>query len=283
MWIRIDPEQSKPHERTGFRHPNIVEWTKANRGKILSALLTMCRAWFADGSPKYNTPVMGSFDHWTRTVGNILAHSGISGFLANAGELWETADSEGTEWEAFLSHWLDVFGNEPITTKTLVNACENSTMLGHSIANVLPSCISDAISGKGDCCAKIGRRFTERKGRHYGPEGYHIVKGKATNQGKTWIVAKKSDGSDGNYISTDFFDGDTSKDINNESGGSMKQPSLPSQPSLSTTSTPNVEVNTTDLEAENIDTGYCPRCQSTFTYRRIGNSRQMVTKCKCEK
>ncbi len=55
--IRLDARVDQPWRRSGFRHPNLTAWVKANRGKLVAACLTLCRAWVAAGMPRGGTIV----------------------------------------------------------------------------------------------------------------------------------------------------------------------------------------------------------------------------------
>lgn len=185
VWIRIDPKQAKPHERDGFLHPNLTEWVLDNRGRLLSALLTLCRAWFADGSPAYPVPAFGSFEGWARTIGGILAHAGVAGFLGNRERLWEQSDTESGEWEAFLSAWVECYGCRAITPKELVRDIET----GAQIADVVPTALSDAVvHGKGNSFSRVGYQLKARLGKRYGPRGLRLERGPQKSRGNTWLV-----------------------------------------------------------------------------------------------
>jgi len=184
IWIRIDPRLAKPHEREGFRHPNLTQWVSENRGRLLSALLTLCRAWYAAGCPAYPVLAFGSFETWTRTVGGILSHAGVSGFLGNRDRLWEQSDTESAEWEAFLANWLELYGTAPVTPKQLVQ----DIAAEEGIAEAIPASISDAVHGKGDSCSRVGYQFRARLGRRYGPRGLRLERGPRKSTGITWTV-----------------------------------------------------------------------------------------------
>src|SRR5262249_29538717 len=50
-WIRLDAQCSEPWRNRQFRHPDLPGWVRANRGRLLSASLTLARAWFVAGCP----------------------------------------------------------------------------------------------------------------------------------------------------------------------------------------------------------------------------------------
>jgi len=184
VWIRIDPEMAKPHERDGFLHPNLEEWVKDNRERLLVALLTLCRFWYADGCPTYPTPTFGSFEKWCSIVGSIMAHAGVSGFLENRDGLWEQSDSESGEWETFLAAWQRIYGAVPITAKELLEDITH----GNDISNAIPESVSEAISGNGDKCSKIGFLFKARLEKRYGARNLRLEKMPRNSKGQPWTV-----------------------------------------------------------------------------------------------
>ncbi len=120
-WIRLDSQLARPWQRPteGFRHPNLLGWASENRGELLSALLTIARAWHVAGQPATEVPPLGSFEAWARTVRGILAFAGVQGFLQNLDALYEQNDEETSEWEAFLIAWSTVFGEDTVTVADL--------------------------------------------------------------------------------------------------------------------------------------------------------------------
>ncbi|GCE15305.1 bifunctional DNA primase/polymerase [Tengunoibacter tsumagoiensis] len=111
--IRLDARMSKPFKRKGFKHTDLASWALEHRAEIVGALLTLARAWYAAGKPRYeHLPAMGTMTGWVEVVGGILEYAGVSGFLANLDTLQEQADEEGPQWETFLLSWRKVFGEE---------------------------------------------------------------------------------------------------------------------------------------------------------------------------
>ncbi|MGH6813689.1 MAG: hypothetical protein ACREDM_15565 [Methylocella sp.] len=92
--IRLDARLDQPWRRGGFRHPGLMAWIKANRGRLVAACLTLCRAWVAAGMPR-GSAIVGSFESWAAVIGGILAVAEVPGFLGNVDETIEAADAEG--------------------------------------------------------------------------------------------------------------------------------------------------------------------------------------------
>ena len=108
-WIRLDAKKTRPWQREGFRHPDLLSWVSKNRGSLVHALLTIARAWFVAGKPKADgVPRLGSFEAWAETVGGIVAYACIPGFLGNLEALYEKADEGNREWEGFLVSWSEM-------------------------------------------------------------------------------------------------------------------------------------------------------------------------------
>ena len=111
--IRLDPQEERPWQRTGFRHPDLMTWVRANRARLVAAGLTLCQAWIAAGRPR-GSRTIGSFENWAQVIGGVLEVAGIAGFLGNLDEMMEASDSEGTGWSAFIAAWWDRFGTAEV-------------------------------------------------------------------------------------------------------------------------------------------------------------------------
>ena len=111
--IRLDPHEERPWQRTGFRHPDLMTWVRANRPRLVAACLTLCQAWIAAGKPR-GARTIGSFENWAHVVGGVLEVASIPGFLGNLDEMMEASDSEGAGWSAFIAAWWDRFGTAEV-------------------------------------------------------------------------------------------------------------------------------------------------------------------------
>ena len=130
--IRLDARVDRPWQRSGFRHPDLMVWVRANRARLVAACLTLCRAWIAAGRPR-GTRSIGSYESWSQTMGGVLEVAGIEGFLGNIDEMMAASDSEGAVWRSFVSAWWDRFGTAEVGTGdlfTLATDCEPPLPLG---------------------------------------------------------------------------------------------------------------------------------------------------------
>lgn len=174
-WIRLDAKVSQPWKRSDFRHKDLEEWVTENRSRLSAALLTMARAWYAAGQPEPDSPILGSYQAWCRTVGGILKFSGIAGFLGNLDAMHDRADLEGREWEAFLGTWRDHYGNAVVLVKELVEEAQKEE--GSAIRDALPIRLAEAMARKGSGFAiSVGRALQAKEGVHFGDMGLHLVR-----------------------------------------------------------------------------------------------------------
>jgi hypothetical protein len=65
---RLETRLERPEERTGFRHPELIEYVRAERPRLVRAALTILRAFVVAGRPPQNLPAFGSFESWSRLV-----------------------------------------------------------------------------------------------------------------------------------------------------------------------------------------------------------------------
>ena len=130
--IRLDAHVERPWQREGFRHPDLMIWVRANRGRLVAACLTLCQAWIAAGRPR-GTLTIGSYESWATVLGGVLEVAGIEGLLGNLDEMLEASDSEGTVWRVFVSAWWDRFGTAEVGANDLYEialSCEPPLPLG---------------------------------------------------------------------------------------------------------------------------------------------------------
>jgi hypothetical protein len=187
--IRLDPQCSEPWRNRQFRHPNLRAWTQSNRGRLLAAILTLARAWFAAGCPEPSTPILGSFEEWCRIAGGILEFAGVSGFLGNLDELYRQSDPTVAAWEVFLA---DLFKQMPVSGFKVADAFARIRD-DSKLRSIVPEDLGD-LDPIASFQRRLGKALRKRVGRRYGASGVHLVRA-GTHQGAViWVVrADKED------------------------------------------------------------------------------------------
>lgn len=207
--IRMDAEMERPWMGREFEIDDLETWTKNHRGKLVAAALTLVRSWFATGRPEPSVDPLGSFEHWTRTVGGILEHAGVEGFLGNIDTLYETVDHESAEWASFLSAIQSYFkrkAEQEDRRDSTFTSKELSTLLqdAHSpkpkshdsdlndILTHLPECARQKLSRGDEIQRTLGNMFANRRGQRFGSEQHRIEVKFTQDRVKHWIVRSGS-------------------------------------------------------------------------------------------
>jgi hypothetical protein len=187
-WIRLDAREARPWQRQNFRHPDLLGWVTKNRGRLIHALLTLARAWFAAGKPKApNLPRLGSFEAWTETVGGMVAFAGIPGFLGNLEALYDKADEGSAEWEEFLLAWWEAFGEKPVTVAQLAKKVEND----EELKEALPPDLAEVLDkSKASFSRRLGNALSKRAGTRYGEDALHVVRAGELRRAVRWQLQK---------------------------------------------------------------------------------------------
>ena len=174
-WVRMNAGVEKPwlRPRDSFTHPDLEGYAKTHRGDILAALLTICRGWVAAGRPKTKVRTLGGFDEWAETLGSVLDFAGVQGFLGNLDELYDQADSEGSDWQVFLTVLREVFAGGSFTVADIVNRAhlygDESPLRG-----AVPSELQDALAGRGSFAKKLGKALSRRRDQIFSHQGRRL-------------------------------------------------------------------------------------------------------------
>ena len=192
-WIRLDARVEHPWERDPkqFRHDKLKDWTRANRGMILEALLTLGRHWFALEQPvPENAPALGSFESWSAVLAGVLDTSGVKGFLANASALYERAIEDTGSWEAFLNAWLSTWGAERKATKEVAAALYGPHQDYGALQDALPDQFGLLDRDRRDprLAQKLGSAFAKREGQSFGKDKLRLVRLGSKGRAVLWAV-----------------------------------------------------------------------------------------------
>jgi len=171
--VRMDSLEARPwlRPKSAFRHPDLPGYVANHRGALLAAGLILIRAWVAAGRPEApGLPSLGGFEIWVQTIGGILHHAGVGEFLDNLSEMYDTADVETPQWEAFFTALYERQQSAPFTSKELAKRIEHD----EDLENLTP----DRVRVKRDRDGKLvpgfthslGKMLSARAGRRY-PNG----------------------------------------------------------------------------------------------------------------
>jgi len=120
--ITLLADRHDPHQRGGFRHPDLPAWALEHRRELVVALLILVRHWFRVGCPPPNHTLGGGFENWSRVVGGVVEAAGFPGFLELQAKRAEAADIDaehiGSLLEALFHQWPDGFSAKQVAIGT---------------------------------------------------------------------------------------------------------------------------------------------------------------------
>jgi hypothetical protein len=169
--IRLDANIERPWERTGFHIKELESHVKTQRGDLLSAALTVIRAWYTNGKPQANVPTLGSFEEWANTVGSVLAFAGVPEFLGNLSQTQIVQDDDTQQWRVFFSAWWDRFERHEVAASDI---CSLVLPPKDTITQAVDQEFLDALPepflvnrdrGEGSLKRSIGRQLSRLTGR----------------------------------------------------------------------------------------------------------------------
>jgi hypothetical protein len=171
VWIRLNPQTADPWTRTSFRHLDLRAWALANRVRLVHACLTIAQAWIAAGRPATDV-TLGSYEAWAHTMGGMLMVAGVSGFLANATNLYAQADDESRPWREFVIAWWQTYKRQTVGVEELF-----------TVANV-DDLLLDVLGNKGERSrrTRLGQALRDMRDRVIA--GYRIVPEAEDNHGR---------------------------------------------------------------------------------------------------
>lgn len=200
IWTRMDALSERPWQRenaNGYKHPDVLAWTNENRGRLIAAILTLVRYWIQQGKPKpaKKTPNLGGYEKWRDIIGGILQTAGYKGFLDNLEQVYEEMDVDGTQWDAFITRWFELWQDTSRTAADIIDHVRretDSTLPEYStslkLSECLPDDISDAITGKAVSPKRVGNALRKRKDRVF--SGLRLVKAGVKHNAVSWKVEK---------------------------------------------------------------------------------------------
>ncbi len=166
--IALRPRYANPQDRKSetFRHPgtsglDLLSWTRQNRRELMTAILTLVRAWFAQGQPRPQRGVsFGSFEIWEKITGGIVETAGLTGFLDNL-KVWRSESDFDTQYWAGHLGWLrQTFGDQTFRTAQV-----REKALADPAAYLAPPKLDDpADKGYGKA---LGEAYSRLRGRRY--------------------------------------------------------------------------------------------------------------------
>jgi hypothetical protein len=117
--IRLSPECEVPAART-FNRPDLVREVLQDRGRYVSAALTIVRAWIVSGKPMTPCKALASYGGWSDLCRQPLLWLGCADPTASVFESM-AEDPDRETLGRLLDAWFQVFGRTPAMVRDAVN------------------------------------------------------------------------------------------------------------------------------------------------------------------
>ena len=184
--IELDPGMEFPEEREGFQHPDLLQWTRRERPRLVTAALTVLRAFVAAGRPQDDLTPYGSFEEWSSTVRACVKWATGIDPLGSRDRLRADADLEHGALRVALEVWEDAFGAGDENAKTLR---EIADWCADHEPSPLGEALKELYDHRGDAVIntkKLGYALRNHSGRIF--DGRQLQRGGHTKGGRPWWV-----------------------------------------------------------------------------------------------
>ena len=174
-------------------HPRLIHWVKERRAGLVTAALTLARDWYAARCPSPGgVPPFGGFQEWANTVGGVLEHAGVTGFLGNRDRFRCRVDEEQEQWETFLRLL------QPRMPPDGSRAAEIATYItGSEFYGVLPAELAGVLDRPPAARAlPIVKVMKKVAGRRFAEDGLRVERGAIDGHSKSprWRVVVDQEG-----------------------------------------------------------------------------------------
>jgi hypothetical protein len=198
MQVRLETDLEHPEERQGFMHPDLRRYVLANRGKLLSAALTILRAYEVAGRPAVSIRPWGSFESWSDLVRAAVIWCGLPDPGNTRDEMRRVADPDLQAISALLAgiRHLDPT-SQGLTTADIVSGSQ------YYGTNQALECLWEALvflcSVRGDrpSTVSLGKRLHNLRGRVVNGLRLEQLECRDHKIGTRWIVVDAKAGGEG--------------------------------------------------------------------------------------
>lgn len=100
--VRLETPDERPELKGGFKYKSLRRHVRADRGRLLSAALTVLRGWHVAGRPCRDLPAWGSFEEWSDVVRAAVVWAGLADPGDTRQDLLTRADRDAGAMAALL-------------------------------------------------------------------------------------------------------------------------------------------------------------------------------------
>lgn len=157
---RLETPHERPELRADLKRPDLRGYIRANRAALLSAALTILRAWHVAGRPKHGLPAWGSFEGWSGVVREAAVFAGLPDPGETREALQASADREAQAMGVILDGLQQMDPHQRgVTTGAVIERVKDT--MG------APEWVENLRAGVEDLCGKLDGRLLGWKFRHF--------------------------------------------------------------------------------------------------------------------
>lgn len=184
--INLDPACETPATRT-FQRPNLVAEVQQQRGKYVSAALTIVRAWITAGRPHTPCPPLAGYDEWSALCRQPLLWLGCNDPVKSVLDAIADDPDRDTLGQ-LLTAWHTCFGDKPTMVREAVNL---GTSVGTPAYNHLYEILKDIAEEHNDINRRVlGRWIKRHSGRIV--SGLRFMRASGSRSAEAWYVESVS-------------------------------------------------------------------------------------------
>lgn len=158
---RLETLHERPELRTDVTYRDLRAHVRANRGRLLSAALTILRSWYAAGRPRHDLPPWGSFEGWSGVVREAVVFAGLTDPGETQQALQTTADRDALAMEAVLTGLEQMDPHRRgVTTAEVIERVKD-------VADSPPPWLGELRAGVEELCGKLDGRALGGRFRHF--------------------------------------------------------------------------------------------------------------------
>lgn len=122
--IEVTSQDERPEERQGFRHPDLLAMVRSSRAALLSAVMTIVRAFIYAGRPTKSFGALGSFEAWSSAIRELLLWLGLPDPVETQSTM---RDEQDAQLAGLHDAWVGMFNEgEARTVNDALHAIEEA-------------------------------------------------------------------------------------------------------------------------------------------------------------
>ena len=193
--IRLDSNEENPEQRDGFQHPNLREYVRKNRPKLLSDALTILAAFCQAGRPMRKLPNWGSFEGWSDLIRQAIVWIGLPDPGATRTELVEQSDREANALRELIAGWDELDPDyHGLTVIEILDRINKNLTKYEQVRNAISE-LCPAPPGKLPSAKSLGNKLSHLRKRVV--DGACLETRKNRRNTTIWMVHRSNAGSEG--------------------------------------------------------------------------------------